>query len=168
MLLTNVVRWDDVISNKSAWNTLVWFATLVAMASGLARVGFLKWLSAIFAAYLAGSSPFVILFGLLALFYFIHYFFASLTAHTTALMPILLAVGAAAGLDIRLLGMTLAGCLGIMGILTPYGTGPSPVYYNTGYIEKKTFWILGSVYGFIFFAVYAVFALYWFPIALTL
>jgi len=168
MLLTKVVSWDDVISNKSAWNTLVWFATLVAMASGLARVGFLKWLSAIFAAYLAGSSPFVILFGLLVLFYFIHYFFASLTAHTTALMPILLATGAAAGLDIRLLGMTLAGCLGIMGILTPYGTGPSPVYYNTGYIEKKTFWILGSVYGFIFFVVYAIFALYWFPTALTL
>jgi len=168
MVITDVINWDDVISNKSAWNTLAWFATLVAMASGLAKVGFLKWLSAIFAAHLVGSSDFVILLGLLAVFYFSHYFFASLTAHTTALMPILLATGAAAGLDIRLLGMVLAGSLGIMGILTPYGTGPSPVYYNTGYIEKKTFWIFGSVYGFIFFAVYAVFALYWFPSALKM
>ena len=166
MILTNIVSWDDVVANKSAWNTLVWFATLVAMASGLARVGFLNWLSAIFATHLVGHSPMIIMFGLLALFYFAHYFFASLTAHTTALMPVLLATGAAAGLDIRLLGMMLAGCLGIMGILTPYGTGPSPVYYNSGYIEKKTFWIFGSVYGFIFFAVYAVFAFYWFPIAL--
>jgi len=168
MLLTNVINWEDVISHKNAWNTLTWFATLVAMASGLARVGFLKWLSAIFASYLVGHSPVVILFGLLALFYFAHYFFASLTAHTTALMPILLATGAAAGLDIRLLGMVLAGCLGIMGVLTPYGTGPSPVYYNTGYIERKTFWAFGSLYGFIFFAVYAVFAVYWFPIALKM
>ena len=168
MLLTGIINWDDVISNKSAWNTLVWFATLVAMASGLARVGFLKWLSAIFAAHLAGSSPVIVLFGLLALFYFAHYFFASLTAHATALMPVLLAAGMAAGLDIRLLGMMLAGSLGIMGILTPYGTGPSPVYYNTGYIERKTFWIFGSVYGFIFFAVYAVFAFCWFPIALKM
>ena len=168
MIITDVINWDDVISNKNAWNTLAWFATLVAMASGLARVGFLKWMSAIFASYLAGSSPFIILFGLLALFYFAHYFFASLTAHTTALMPIMLATGAAAGLDIRLLGMVLAGSLGIMGVLTPYGTGPSPVYYNTGYIERKTFWIFGSVYGFIFFAVYAVFALSWFPIALKM
>jgi L-tartrate/succinate antiporter len=166
MIVTDVINWDDVISNKGAWNTLVWFATLVAMASGLARVGFLAWLSKIFASYLVGASPLVILFGLLALFYFARYFFASLTAHTTALMPILLAVGAAAGLAIRLLGMMLAASLGIMGILTPYGTGPSPVYYNTGYIEKKTFWIFGSVYGFIFFVVYAVFAMYWFPVAL--
>jgi L-tartrate/succinate antiporter len=132
MIVTDVISWEDVVANKSAWNTLAWFATLVAMASGLARVGFLKWLSAIFASYLTGASPFVILFGLLALFYFAHYFFASLTAHTTALMPVLLATGAAAGVDIRLLGMMLAGSLGIMGILTPYGTGPSPVYYNTG------------------------------------
>lgn len=164
MVIFDVINWNDVISNKSAWNTLTWFATLVAMASGLEKVGFLKWLGAIFANYLAGSSPFVVLFGLMALFYFSHYFFASLTAHTTALMPVLLATGAAVpGVDIRLLGMMLAGCLGIMGILTPYGTGPSPVYYNTGYIEKKTFWVFGSVYGFIFFAVYAVFAMFWFP-----
>ena len=168
MIITDVVTWEDVVANKSAWNTLAWFATLVAMASGLARVGFLKWLSAIFASYLAGASPTVILLGLLALFYFAHYFFASLTAHTTALMPVLLATGMAAGLDIRLLGMMLAGSLGIMGILTPYGTGPSPVYYHTGYIEKKTFWIFGSVYGFIFFVVYAVFAMYWFPTALKM
>ncbi|MDR2056652.1 MAG: anion permease [Desulfovibrio sp.] len=167
MVILDVINWNDVISNKSAWNTLAWFATLVAMASGLARVGFLKWLGAIFAGYLSGSSIFVIMFGLMALFYFAHYFFASLTAHTTALMPVLLATGMAVpGVDIRLLGMMLAGCLGIMGILTPYGTGPSPVYYNTGYIERKTFWTFGSVYGFIFFAVYAVFAMYWFPTAL--
>jgi len=29
--------------NSSAWNTLAWFATLVALADGLNRVGFVKW-----------------------------------------------------------------------------------------------------------------------------
>jgi L-tartrate/succinate antiporter len=167
MIILNIISWEDIITNKNAWNTLTWFATLVGMASGLARVGFLKWLGALFAGYLSGASVAVVLFGLLALCYFAHYFFASLTAHTTALMPVLLATGAAVpGVDMKLLGMMLAGCLGIMGILTPYGTGPSPVYYNTGYIERKTFWAFGSIFGFIFFAVYAVFAMYWFPTAL--
>ncbi|MDR1741016.1 MAG: anion permease [Synergistaceae bacterium] len=169
MIVFQIVSWDDVVSNKGAWNTLVWFATLVAMASGLARVGFLKWLGAVFAAKLEGQTVVIVIFGLLALFYFAHYFFASLTAHTTALLPVLMATGAAIpGVDLRLLGMVLAGSLGIMGILTPYGTGPSPVYYNTGYIGKKTFWAFGTLYGVIFFAVYAVFAMYWFPKALTL
>ena len=43
MLLTNVVTWDDITKNSAAWNTLAWFATLVALADGLTRVGFVKW-----------------------------------------------------------------------------------------------------------------------------
>jgi L-tartrate/succinate antiporter len=163
MIITGVVSWDDVISNKAAWNVLVWFATLVAMASGLARVGFLAWLGGKFQVYMAGSSEMMVLFGLMFLFYFTHYFFASLTAHTTALFPLMMTIGLAAGVDGRLLGMMMAGSLGIMGILTPYGTGPAPLYYNTGYIERKTFWLFGSLYGFIFFVVYAFFAMTWFP-----
>ena len=41
-----------------------------------------------------------------------------------------------------------------MGILTPYATGPSPIYYGCGYISRKEYWILGSVFGVIFIAVY--------------
>ena len=39
MLLTKFVTWDDMLANKQAWNTLAWFATLVALADGLSRTG---------------------------------------------------------------------------------------------------------------------------------
>ena len=52
MLLLNVVTWDDITANKAAWNTLAWFATLVALADGLTRVGFVKW----FAESVAGQA----------------------------------------------------------------------------------------------------------------
>lgn len=42
--------------------------------------------------------------------------------------------------------------LGIMGILTPYATGPSPVYYGSGYIPGRDFWRLGAIFGVIFIA----------------
>ena len=32
MVIGRVVTWDDILANKPAWNTLVWFATLVALA----------------------------------------------------------------------------------------------------------------------------------------
>ena len=57
MLILKVVTWDDIISNKAAWNTLAWFATLVALADGLTRVGFVKWFAETVAAQLAGVSP---------------------------------------------------------------------------------------------------------------
>ncbi|NCB54766.1 MAG: DASS family sodium-coupled anion symporter, partial [Epsilonproteobacteria bacterium] len=38
MVLCKVISWEDVIGNKGAWNVLVWFSTLVALAGGLGKV----------------------------------------------------------------------------------------------------------------------------------
>jgi L-tartrate/succinate antiporter len=46
MLLTGIIDWDDVLAAGPAWNALVWFATLVTLADGLNRVGFLAWFAA--------------------------------------------------------------------------------------------------------------------------
>ena len=34
-----------------------------------------------------------------------------------------------------------------MGVLTPYGTGPAPVWFHTGYITTRDFWKLGLLFG---------------------
>jgi di/tricarboxylate transporter len=43
--------------------------------------------------------------------------------------------------------------LGMMGVITPYATGPAPVYYATGYISRRAFWSLGLFFGLFFLAV---------------
>jgi L-tartrate/succinate antiporter len=40
-----------------------------------------------------------------------------------------------------------SGTLGIMGIITPYGTGPSPIWYGSGYISQGRWWFLGAIFG---------------------
>ncbi|MDP3046504.1 MAG: anion permease [Chloroflexota bacterium] len=154
MILTNVLNWEDVITNKNAWNVLVWFATLVTLADGLNKVGFLTWFAKGASAALTGIPvvPMMVLF--VALFFFIHYMFASLTAHTTALLPVILAAAIVVpGMPVKPLVLLLCYTLGLMGILTPYATGPSPIYYGSGYITRKDFWVLGLVFGAIFLAV---------------
>ena len=42
--------------------------------------------------------------------------------------------------------------IGLMGVITPYATGPAPVYFGSGYIPRKDFWRLGFVFGVIFLA----------------
>jgi citrate:succinate antiporter/L-tartrate/succinate antiporter len=34
-----------------------------------------------------------------------------------------------------------------MGVLTPYATGPAPVWFSAGYIGAGTFWRLGALMG---------------------
>lgn len=155
MVLTKVISWEDVVSHKTAWNVLVWFATLVAMADGLAKVGFLGWFAKTAAASMSGFSVSMLILGFVLLFFFIHYMFASLTAHTTALLPVVLATAMTVpDMSMKTIALLLCGTLGLMGILTPYATGPSPIYYGCGYITRKEYWVLGSVFGFIFIAVY--------------
>ena len=121
------------MKNSSAWNTLAWFATLVALADGLNRVGFVKWFADSVAAHMTGFSPFTAMVVLVLVFYFTHYLFASITAHVTALLPVMLAVGSTIpGIDMPLFALLLCLTLGIMGILTPYATGPEPRVLRLG------------------------------------
>jgi L-tartrate/succinate antiporter len=162
MLVTKVVTWEDITANKAAWNTLAWFATLVALADGLNKVGFVKWFADGVAASMVGYSPFTAMVVLVLVFYFTHYLFASITAHVTALLPVMLAVGTTVpGLDMAQFSLLLCLTLGIMGMLTPYATGPSPVYYGSGYLPSKDYWILGGVFGVLFIAVFLLIGLPW-------
>jgi L-tartrate/succinate antiporter len=162
MVLLRVVSWDDILANKQAWNTLVWFATLVALADGLNKVGFVKWFADTVGSEMAAFSPTMAMLLLVAVFFFTHYLFASITAHVTAMLPVMLAVGMGIpGLDIRTFSMLLVLTLGIMGILTPYATGPSPVYYGSGYIPAKDYWRLGAIFGVIFFVALMVIGVPW-------
>jgi L-tartrate/succinate antiporter len=157
MIISGIVSWDDIMSNKKAWSVLAWFATLVALADGLAIVGFTAWLGKGAATLLTGISPALIMVFMVAVFFITHYMFASTTAHTTAMLPVFLSAGAAVpGMNVSILALLLAYSLGIMGIITPYATGPSPVYFGSGYIGRKDFWTLGLVFGAIFLAVFLV------------
>jgi L-tartrate/succinate antiporter len=153
MLVCGVVSWDDMAKNHSAWTTLVLLATLVTLADGLSRSGFVKWFAEFAAAHVGGFSPTLILVLLVAVYFFSHYMFASLTAHTTAMMPMMLAAGMGIpGLSAPTLAMALALTTGIMGVITPYATGPGLAYYNSGYVPPADFWRLGTIFGLIFLA----------------
>jgi L-tartrate/succinate antiporter len=153
MVITRVVTWDAIIGSKQAWNVLIWFATLVTMADGLNQVGFLSWLADRTATGLTGYPVMLIAVLLIVIFFLIHYFFASTTAHTTAVLPPFLAIVVAVpGMPVDAVVHALVYSLGLMGVLTPYGTGPAPVWFSSGYIATKDFWKLGAIMGAIYLA----------------
>ena len=46
-------------------------------------------------------------------------------------------------------------------VLTPYATGPSPVYYGSGYLPGGDYWRLGAIFGALFLAVMLVVGIPW-------
>jgi L-tartrate/succinate antiporter len=155
MLVSKVVTWDDMLANKQAWNTFVWFATLVSLADGLSKTGFVKWFADLMSHHMSGFPPTFAAVILVLIFFFTHYLFASVTAHTTAMLPVMLTVGSTIpGMPMEAFALLLALTLGIMGILTPYGTGPSPVYFGSGYLPAGDYWRLGAIFGIVYIGVF--------------
>jgi anion transporter len=151
MLVARIVDWSDVIGNRAAWDMLFYFATLMTLADGLNRLGVITWVSSGVAALLTGYSPVVVMGALVAFFFLVHYLFASLTAHAAAVLPPLLAAGMAVeGMPGRPFALLLAYALGLMGVITPYATGPAFAYYGSGFITRKDFWRLGLIFGLLF------------------
>ena len=151
MLITRVLTWSDIAEHKRAWTTFVWLGALITLSDGLDHVGFVKWFAEGIATHMRGFSPHLAMLILLAMFFVAHYLFASVDAHTTALLPVILLTGAAIpGIPVKEFALLLCMELGIMGVITPFADATSPIYANSGYLPAKDYWRLGTVFGAIF------------------
>lgn len=149
LIITGTIDWDDVLSEKSAWDTLVWFGALVMMAEQLNKLGVIGWFSeGMKGAIVASGMGWEAIAAVLVLaFVFSHYLFASTTAHISAMLLAFLGVGALlipAEYVLPFMLMMTAGSA-IMMTLTHYATGTSPIIFGSGYVSLGTWWRVGFV-----------------------
>lgn len=132
LLLSGVLEWDDCLSEKSAWDTLVWFGVLVGMAGQLTTLGVVPWLSDLVAHMLKSLSVNKLgAFAILQLaYFFIHYLFASQTAHVGALYSAFLGMHLAAKIPGLLSVLVLGYNTNLFGALMHYSSGQAAVYYG--------------------------------------
>ncbi|PIA55162.1 hypothetical protein AQUCO_00800116v1 [Aquilegia coerulea] len=147
LLLLGVLNWDDCLSEKSAWDTLAWFAVLVGMAGQLTNSGIVTWMSDSVAKCLQSYSlswPAAFLV-LQAAYFLIHYLFASQTGHVGALYSAFLAMNLASGVPGVLAALALAFNTNLFGALTHYSSGQAAVYYGAGYVELPDIFRVGFI-----------------------
>ena len=163
LLLTGVLTWDDVLKEKVAWDTVIWFSALVMMADFLGKLGLIKWFADMMGTGIQGIGlSWIWGCALLALVYiFSHYAFASGTAHVTAMLGAFYAVGLHLGAPPMLFALILAASTGIMMSLTHYASGSSPVIYNSGYTTMGEWWIAGFVMSVVEILIFATVGLAW-------
>ena len=154
LLLTSVLTWEDVKGEKGAWDTIVWFAVLVMMASSLNELGFIGWFSDLIKVKIGGLSWQVAFPVIIVVYFFSHYIFASATAHVAAMYAALLGVGVSLGIPPMLLAMMLGFMGSVYGVLTHYGHGPAPVFFGSGYVDLKVWWLRGLEIGIVLLIIY--------------
>lgn len=143
LLLTSVLTWKDVQNETGAWDTLVWFAALVMMATFLNSLGLIPWFSALMGGYVDGVAWLPAFLILSIVYFYSHYFFASNTAHVSAMYAAFLAVAIAVGSPPVLAALVLAFFSNLFSSMTHYGTGPAPVLFGAGYVDIGSWWRIG-------------------------
>jgi len=156
LLITGVISWKECLNNNAAWDTLTWFAALIAMAAYLNKFGFIPWFSSSVVNIVGGLGlTWQPAFGIiLVLYFYSHYFFASGAAHIGAMYTAFLAVARACGTPPMLAALALGQTSNLMGCLTTYGIGSAPPYFGAGYVPQGDWLKLGFILSLYYLAVW--------------
>lgn len=156
LLITGVVKWKDCLSNNAAWDTLTWFAALIAMATYLNKLGFIPWLSSRVVELVGGLglSWQAALCLVSVIYFYTHYFFASGAAHIGAMYTAFLSVATACGAPGLVAALALGQLSDLMGCLTTYGIGSAPPYFGAGYVPQADWLKMGFILSIMYLTVW--------------
>jgi DASS family divalent anion:Na+ symporter len=113
------------------------------MSDALVSGGVIGALSSRWFHVMAGWPWPVVIVALTVSYLYIHYSFASMTAHITALYPAFLAAALAGGVPPMIAALPLAYFSNLDAGITHYGTGSAPVFFGSGYVRQTDWWRIG-------------------------
>ncbi|RZI47411.1 DASS family sodium-coupled anion symporter [Rickettsiales endosymbiont of Peranema trichophorum] len=145
LVITGVLSWNDVLHEKSAWDTLIWYAVLVVMSGYLTKLGVMEWAGANIESLISMEHVTYSIAGLILFYFYIHYMFASITAHAAVLYSTFLILLLRLGVPPMMSAMILAYFATISSGLTHFGTAAAPVFFESGYCSIKDWWRIGFI-----------------------
>jgi divalent anion:Na+ symporter, DASS family len=164
LLITGVLSWDDIANEKEAWMTLIWFSVLLMMGHYLNEFGLTKWVGLKMGGLVHGWSWFASLVLLGSIYLFIHYFFTNLVAHITAFYATFLLILIQTGAPPLGAALYLAAFSSLSGSLTHYSTAPAVIFFGSGYVDTRNWWIMGFLVALLGLGIWFTVGFGWFKV----
>jgi len=145
LLASGTLTWQAASGERSAWDVFVWYGGMLRMGELLNNTGSTRVLAENVASLFVGIPWVFVLVGILIIYYYAHYFFASITAHMLAMFPPFVAVLIGIGVPPPLAVYSLLCTTNLTAGLTHYGTTTGPILFNVGYVSRSDWWKVGFV-----------------------
>jgi DASS family divalent anion:Na+ symporter len=143
LFLTNILTWEAALAERSAWDVFVWYGGLMTMGEALNNTGattaFATWVG----SWFIGMPWTMVLLITLAIYFYVHYAFASITTHVLALFPAFAVMLVGAGVPPGLTAYSLACLANLTAGLTHYGTTTGPIVFAENYVSFRDWWRVG-------------------------
>ena len=143
LLLTGTMSWVTVTAERPAWNVFVWYGGLLRMSELLNATGTTTVFAEGVGALFTGIPWLVVLVGILSVYFYSHYAFASITAHVLAMFPPFVVLLVGIGVPPRLAVYSLLCLANLPAGLTHYGTTTGPILFGVGYVSFTDWWRVG-------------------------
>jgi DASS family divalent anion:Na+ symporter len=143
LLLTGTLGWDQVTGERSAWDVFIWYGGLLKMGELLNDTGVTRVFAESVGGIFVGLPWFAVLLLTLLIYFYAHYFFASITAHMLAMFPPFVLLLTAVGVPPLLAVYSLMCLANLTAGLTHYGTTTGPILYSANYVTFGEWWRAG-------------------------
>lgn len=145
LLMTDVLPWEIALREHAAWDIFIWYGGLLTLGEVLNESGS----TAAFAQWVGGSFTGMHWLGVLlltiAVYFYAHYAFASVTAHALAMFQPFVIMLIGVGAPPLLVVYSLACMANLTAGLTHYGTTTAPMVFAEGYVTLRDWWKVGLV-----------------------
>jgi DASS family divalent anion:Na+ symporter len=142
-LLTGTLGWEQVTSERTAWDVFIWYGGLLKMGELLNATGVTKVFAESVGGLFVGLPWMTVLVCTLVVYFYVHYFFASITAHVLALFPPFVLLLTSVGVPTPLAVYSLMCLANLTAGLTHYGTTTGPIFYSQDYVTLGQWWRAG-------------------------
>lgn len=143
LLATDTLSWQTAAGERSAWDVFVWYGGMLRMGELLNATGSTRAFAEQVGGLFSGIPWPAVLVGILIVYFYAHYFFASITAHLLAMFPPFVAVLIGIGVPPSLAVYSLLCLANLTAGLTHYGTTSGPILFGTGYVSRRDWWRIG-------------------------
>jgi DASS family divalent anion:Na+ symporter len=145
LLATGILRWEEVLQERGAWDIFIWYGGMVRLGRALNDAGVTREFAKAVGGLFPGSSWVALFAFALLIYFYTHYGFASITAHLLAMFVPFVILLTAKGAPLGLTIFAFACFTNFAAGLTHYGTTPSPMFYSTGYVSFQKWWKAGFI-----------------------
>jgi DASS family divalent anion:Na+ symporter len=145
LLLAQTLKWEQLTAERVAWDVFIWYGGLLKMGELLNGTGVTKVFAESVGGLFLGFSWITVLLLTLLLYFYAHYFFASITAHVLAMFPPFVLLLTSVGVPPLLAVYSLMCLANLTAGLTHYGTTTGPILFSQNYVSFADWWRAGFV-----------------------
>ena len=161
LLVTKTLVWEQVIGERPAWDVFIWYGGLLKMGELLNATGLTKVFAESVGGLFVGLPWMAVLVLTLLVYFYAHYFFASITAHVLALFPPFVVLLTTVGVPPLVAVYSLMCLANLTAGLTHYGTTTGPILYSANYVTFAEWWKAGFVMSVVNIVVWLTIGLAW-------